>query len=69
MSFLFEAFILLLTNKEMTPLMMSATINQFDTTHFLNDSIDSLVNKIRRKVARGPAGSTSRHSWKTSQYL
>lgn len=46
---------------------MSATTNQLDKTHFLKDSIDSSDNKSRRSVAKGPAGSTSRHFWKTSQ--
>lgn len=58
-----------LTSKDIMPLMMRATINQLDKTHFLNDSSDSSDSKSRRNVARGPAGSTSRHFWKTSQYL
>lgn len=57
------------TNNEMMPLIMRATMNQFERTHFLNDSIDSSDNKSRRSVARGPAGSTSRQYLKTSQYL
>lgn len=58
---------ILRTNNEMMPLIMRATTNQLDKTHFLNDSIDSSDSKSRRKVANGPAGSTSRHFWKTSQ--
>lgn len=55
------------TSNEMMPLIISETMNQFDRTHFLNDSIDSSDSNSRRSVARGPAGSTSRHFWKTSQ--
>lgn len=60
-------WVIIHTNSKTIPLMINATMNQLETTHFLNDSNDSSDNSRRRNVARGPAGSTSRHFWKTSQ--
>lgn len=45
------------------------TVYQLEIIHFLNDAILSSDSNKRRNVANGPDGSTSRHFWKTSQYL
>lgn len=54
---------------DITPLKMRRTANKFEETQFRNDSNASSDSKSRLSVANGPAGSTSLHFWKTSQYL
>lgn len=51
------------------PAIEIPTIYQLARSQFLNDAMLSSERRSFLSVASGPEGSTSRHFWKTSQYL